>query len=50
MVKQIDALLLWLNPKGVREQRLRNEINKQYTSIVQGMKNHEEVCYVGQPS
>lgn len=45
LVKQIDALLLWLNPKGVREQRLRMEINKQYSSIVQGMKNHTEVQY-----
>ncbi|GAB5591233.1 hypothetical protein Unana1_06133 [Umbelopsis nana] len=46
--EEIDALLLWLNPKGVREQRLRNEINKQYTSIVQGMKNHEEAQSTGQ--
>ncbi|KAH8547802.1 hypothetical protein BGW37DRAFT_524047 [Umbelopsis sp. PMI_123] len=40
--EEIDALLLWLNPKGVREHRLRNEITKQYNSIVQGMKNHQE--------
>lgn len=36
--EDVDALLAWLNPQGVREYRLKNEIEKQYHSLVTGMK------------
>ncbi|RCH79542.1 hypothetical protein CU097_001680, partial [Rhizopus azygosporus] len=34
----LDALLEWLNPKGVREFRLKRELEKYYQNIVTGMK------------
>ncbi|CAM0142645.1 hypothetical protein VKS41_002800 [Umbelopsis sp. WA50703] len=36
--EDIDALLEWLNPQGVREYRLKNEIEKQYHGMITGMK------------
>ncbi|PHZ15046.1 uncharacterized protein RHIMIDRAFT_277004 [Rhizopus microsporus ATCC 52813] len=36
--EQLDALLKWLNPKGVREFRLKRELEKCYQNIVTGMK------------
>ncbi|CAO3677569.1 unnamed protein product [Umbelopsis ramanniana] len=36
--EEIDALLKWMNPQGVREYRLKNEIEKQHHSLVTGMK------------
>ncbi|KAI9249889.1 hypothetical protein BY458DRAFT_445156, partial [Sporodiniella umbellata] len=36
--EQLDGLLSWLNPKGVREFRLKREIEKFYQPLVSGMK------------
>jgi hypothetical protein len=40
---KVDALLEWFNPQGVREYRLKNEIQKQYHSLVTGMKKRTHV-------
>ncbi|KAG0939169.1 hypothetical protein G6F57_006395 [Rhizopus arrhizus] len=36
--EQLDELLLWLNPKGIREYRLKRELEKYHQNLVAGMK------------
>ncbi|KAF9325656.1 hypothetical protein BG006_010861 [Podila minutissima] len=40
--EQVDALLLWLNEKGVREHALIQAIEAQYDTIVRGMQAHRQ--------
>ncbi|OAD79541.1 DDT transcription factor [Phycomyces blakesleeanus NRRL 1555(-)] len=36
--EELDALLAWLNPKGIREYRLKRELEKHIYSLTAGMK------------
>ncbi|KAI9013772.1 ATP-utilizing chromatin assembly and remodelling N-terminal-domain-containing protein [Phycomyces nitens] len=36
--EELDALLAWLNPKGIREYRLKRELEKHIHSLTAGMK------------
>lgn len=40
---QIQHLLSWLNPKGVREHKLKNELLKQQTNIIESIKKRANV-------
>lgn len=40
-VEQINALLSWLNPKGIREARLKSAIDLQGENISQSMENRQ---------
>ncbi|KAI8365402.1 uncharacterized protein BYT42DRAFT_618771 [Radiomyces spectabilis] len=40
---EIQALLAWLNPKGHREFKLKNEILKQQTNIMESLKKRAEM-------
>ena len=41
---QLDELLVWLNPKGVREQQLRNALQKYYDLITFNLRKRQEVA------
>ncbi|KAF7726253.1 hypothetical protein EC973_008963 [Apophysomyces ossiformis] len=41
--EEIQELLLWLNPKGSREYKLRNELTKQHHNIEESMKKRAQV-------
>ncbi|KAI8086198.1 uncharacterized protein BX664DRAFT_335154 [Halteromyces radiatus] len=41
--EQIHQLLAWLNPKGIREYKLRNEIVKHQHYIMESMKKHDKM-------
>lgn len=43
--KQLDELLLWLNPKGIREYRLKRELEKYHQNLVAGMKKRLTVIF-----
>ncbi|KAI8985902.1 ATP-utilizing chromatin assembly and remodelling N-terminal-domain-containing protein [Pilobolus umbonatus] len=38
--EQINLMLDWLNPKGIREFRLKRELEKHQAMVVNGMKKH----------
>ncbi|KAI9489420.1 hypothetical protein BDB00DRAFT_932005, partial [Zychaea mexicana] len=40
--EEIQHLLLWLNPKGIRECKLKNEIAKRHTYIAESMKRRAQ--------
>lgn len=42
---QLQKLLEWLNPKGIREFRLKREIEKQLTNLTNGMKKRVSVSF-----
>lgn len=46
-IYQLQALIDWLNPKGLREYRLKRELEKQYQNIVNGMKKRVSVSIFG---
>lgn len=36
----------WLNPKGIREHKLKNELAKQEANIIKSMKKRAHVSYI----
>jgi hypothetical protein len=49
MLLQIEKLLEWLNPKGIREYRLKREIEKYQHYLLTGMKKHNSVSVYNDP-
>ncbi|KAG2193757.1 hypothetical protein INT47_005038 [Mucor saturninus] len=44
--EEIQQLMSWLNPKGCREHKLKNELLKQQANIIDSMKKRAHVSYL----
>ena len=42
--EQIDALLEWLNDKGIRESKLKATIAEEYSRILSGIRKRQNEC------